>query len=507
MLYIVSFFLLIIMFPKLVIFLGIFQQNHYKVRKYLKNLKKHYLKTYSTYLEYLSLICLSMYYFYNKWYLVILVLFFILGAFMLTEQLIVLPVITSRIKRLLICLTIVGILPYFIYPGHSLLFLLETIFIPFLIIFASIINKPIETLINNKYLNKSSQKLNQIKPFTIGITGSYGKTSTKHYLYQIIKDYYYTYASPNSYNTPMGLSKCINNDLPSLTEVFIAEMGATKKHDIEELVDLVDVKLGIITEIGPQHLETFKTIENILQTKLEIIKSNSLEALIINNDNELLKNYDYPKSLKVITIGINTNAQYQAKNISLTNQGLHFDIYTNGEFFGHINTLILGRHNISNILCALAAAEYLKIPKEHIIKIIKNIEPFKHRLSIERFNHVLVIDDAFNANIVGFKNALEVLKLTNNKKIVITPGIVDAGAKMETLNQEIGSYLVEELDMVYLIQNEASLYIEKYFQKCAFKNYEMVSNFQQAYHQAIKKYQEEVTILIENDLPDNYLRR
>lgn len=507
MLYIVTFFLLIIIFPKLVIFLGIFQQNHYKVRKYLKNLKKHYLKSCSTYLEYLSLICLSMYYFYREWYIIVLVLFFIIGSFMLTEQLIVLPVMTARIKRLLISLTMIGVLPYFIFPYHTLLFLLETISIPFLIILASIVNMPIERYINNRYLNKSRQILSKIKPFTIGITGSYGKTSTKHYLYQIIKDYYYTYVSPKSYNTPMGLSKCINNDLPLLTEVFVAEMGATKKHDIEELVDLVDVNLGIITEIGPQHLESFKTIENVLETKLEILKSNSIEALVINNDNELLRNYAYPKSLKVITIGINTNADYQAKNIILTHQGLFFDIYVNDEFFGNIKTQLLGRHNISNILCVVATCEYLKIPKEHIINSIKKIEPFKHRLSLEKINHILLIDDAFNSNIVGFKNALEVLKLTNYKKIVITPGIVDAGEKMEDLNKEIGSYLVEELDMIYLIQNEASLYIEKYFQGCAFKNYEMVQSFQQAYNQAIKKYKEEVTILIENDLPDNYLRR
>lgn len=507
MLYIVALFLLIIIFPKLVIFLGIFQQNHYNVQKYLKNLKKHYLKTFSTYLEYLSMINLIIYYFHSELYMIVLVLFFILGSFMLTEQLIVLPVMTPRIKRLLVSLTIVGVLPYFIFSYHTLLFLLETILIPFLIILSSIINLPIEKFINNRYLNKSRQKLRKIKPFIIGITGSYGKTSTKHYLYQVIKDYYYTYVSPKSYNTPLGLSKCINDDLPLLTEIFIAEMGATKKHDIEELVDLVDVNLGIITEIGPQHLESFKTIENVLETKLEILKSNSLEVLIINNDNELLRNYVYPKHQKIITIGINSNANYQARNVYLTNQGLMFDIYVNDEFFGNITTQLLGRHNIYNILCVVAASEYLQVPKEQIIRNLKKIEPFKHRLSLEKIGHVLLIDDAFNSNIVGFKNALEVLKLTNNKKIVITPGIVDAGEKMEDLNKEIGSFLVEELDMVYLIQNEASLYIDKYFQECDFKNYEMVKSFQQAYNQAIKKYKEEVTILIENDLPDNYLRR
>lgn len=507
MLLLVNFFILIVIFPRLVIFSGLFQQNHYNFSKYFKNLKRHYFKSFSTYLEYLAIICLINYYIYQKWYLIVLVLFLILGSFMATQQLLILPTITSRFKRLLISITLTGLLPYFIFPYHTVVFLLELVFIPFLIIISALINLPLERTINIYYAKKSKRKLCKIKPYVIGITGSYGKTSTKYFLSQLIKEHYYMYASPKSYNTPMGLSKCINEELPLLTEVFIAEMGATKEGDIKELIDLIEVNLGIITEIGPQHLETFKTIEKVLEAKLEILNSKQIETLIVNFDNEYLRKYQYPSNLEIITIGTTEQALYYGKNIILTKLGLEFDIYFQNNYWGHICTKLLGKHNVTNILCAVAASEHLRVPKQHIIKRIQTLEAFPHRLSLQTNNNILLIDDSFNSNIVGFKNALEVLRLTEGKKLVITPGIVDAGERLENLNMEIARCLVKDIDMVYLVHNASSLYIEQYFNQCGFNNYKVVKSFKVAYEDVKKNYKEEVAVLIENDLPDNYLRR
>lgn len=508
MLYLVVLFLTIIIFPKIVISLGMFQQNHYEVKKYFKNLKKHYLKTISTYLEYVAIIVLIGYYLLPVWYMIVLEIFFILGSFMLTEQLIILPKITKRIKRLVVTLTLLSLIPYFICPFHTLIFLLETVFMPFLVIIASLINYPIEKQVNKYYYQKAKIALSKTHPLIIGITGSYGKTSTKNYLYHLLKDNYLTYPTPASYNTPMGICKCINEEFRPLSEVFVVELGATKEGDITELVDLVDVNIGIITEIGPQHLESFGSIEKVLETKLEILKSKSLEVLVINSDNAYLRNASYPQHLKVITIGIEKDADYVAQNINLTNQGLMFDIYKKGEFLTNIQTKLLGKHNIYNLLLAIAVGEYLDISIADMVKKILSIEPVKHRLSLNQIGHLQIIDDAFNSNVVGFQNALEVLKLANNKKIVITPGIVDLGIEMSKINYEIGNNLITQIDKVYLIDNECAKYIEKCFNDKGFENYEVVKSFNEAYHKATKIYKNEpVSILIENDLPDNYLRR
>ncbi len=507
MTYIVALFLTIIMFPKIFISLGIFQQNQYKTTKYLKNLKKHYLKTPATYLEYLTIIMLICYYIFNWWPLIIFVIISLIVSFMLTESLIIVPTFTRRLERLIISSTLLSSIPYFITTNHALTLLIEIVFYPFLLIIGAVINLPLEKVISAYYLKKAQNKIQKISPYIIGITGSFGKTSTKNILYELLKHKFLTTKTPASYNTPMGLSKCINEQLKELSEVFIVEMGATKTGDIALLTNLTPPKIGIITEVGPQHLETFKSIDNVLKTKLEILNSNKLDILVINNDNEYLRKYNYPKNVCIKTIGIETEAMYRAHNIKLSSGGLRFDVYYKNEFYACFQTKLLAKHNIYNILLSIATADSLKIKKEDIVIGISKLEAIPHRLSLYQENNVTIIDDSFNSNIVGFKNALDTLNLYEGIKVVITPGIIDAGSSLEQINKEVAKSLAEVADYVYLIKNEASLFIEKYFREYDFTRYEVIKNFQSAYHKAKHNVDKNTTILIENDLPDNYLRR
>lgn len=506
MIYIILFFVLINLFPKIIISLGLFQQNGYKVSKYMINLKKHYFKKISSYLEYCSLLMLFFYILNKEWYIGILTMFFLIGSVMLMEPLIIFPKFTNRIKRLLITAVIIS-LPFYLLIPFTIVLLIESILLPWIFILSSLINQPIEKQINKYYLKKSINKLQENKPLIIGITGSFGKTSTKNFLYQLIKTNFYTYVTPKSYNTPMGICKGINEDMQEGIETFICELGATKKGDIKELVSFLDIDIGIITEIGPQHLESFKTIENILQTKLEILESKKIKYLIINNDNDYLRKYQYPNNIEIIRVGINNPSTFEGRNIVLTNNGMSFDIYLLNQFYMRVETCLLGRHNIYNILLSAACCNVLKIPKEEIFKNIKKIKPVEHRLSIKKINNFQIIDDAFNSNYVGFNNALEVLKLSQNKKILITPGLVDLGKETKPLNKKIGKQLTKGIDWIYLIKNEASKYIQDYFIEENFTSYEVTSSFKEALDKAFKKYFEETTILIENDLPDNYIRR
>ncbi|MBQ8292956.1 MAG: hypothetical protein IJX78_04005 [Bacilli bacterium] len=423
---------------------------------------------------------------------------------MLTEQLIITPVFTSKIKRLLFVIIFFSLVPYLFCKHHTLLYLLEIMFLPFIIIACSIICIPLEKIINQYYIHKAKKKLNKIKPIILGITGSYGKTSTKNYIYHLIKQHYFSYMSPLSYNTQMGLARCINEKMPPLTEVFIAEAGASQAKDIEKIVKHFEFNIGIITDIGPQHLETFGNIENVLNTKLEILKSKALEVLIINNDNIYLKKVKYP--VKVIRVGFNKDADYYVDNIEMNENKTVFDVFYKQDYFMHIETSLIGRHNIYNLLFSIASAIYLGVPKDVISNNISKINPVDNRLSLTKTGNIKILNDAFSTNIVGFKNALEVLKGTSSLKVVITPGIVDLGKKLKELNIEISKELITGLDMIYLIDNEASRYIEEYFISQKFLNYKVCKTFKEAYHDALKN-KEEVTILIENDLPDNYLRR
>ena len=507
MIYISLIFLIFILVPKVLVFFTIFQQNGYNPKKYYLNLKKHYLYTLSTYLEYISLIMLISYYINYNWYLMVLEIFFILGSFMLSKQLVLAPVLTKRMVRLFITFCIICIIPYIFFNKHILIFTLETVLIPIIILIASYIILPIEQQIKRYYYQKTKNKLNKYQMINIGITGSFGKTSTKNFLYHLLKEQYYTYKTPKSYNTPMGISKAVNNELPILSDVFIVEMGACNIGDINELVDLVNIDIGVITEIGPQHLETFKTIDNVLKTKLEILNSKNLKTLIINQDNIYLRNTIYPNNLKIIRIGINEEADYMAKNIIMKETYLSFDLYYQKSILTNIKTKLLGQHNIYNLLSAIVVAYTMGVDIENIKNSCFKIEPVLHRLSTLQDGNIKIIDDAFNSNIVGFKNAVDVLKLADTNKIVITPGIVDGGEYLKELNIDAAKKLTE-VDFVLLVDNQASKYIQDYFDDCAFTNYQVVKSFKQAYNIVQKESKsKDITLLIENDLPDNYLRR
>ncbi len=500
----ISAFMLTIAFPQSFINLGIFQQNHYDIKKYLINLKKHYFKTLSTYLEYVVLLFIIIYYFIPKWYIISLILSFLILSFMTTKKLIIVPRVTKRLKRLVFSASLISSIWYFLFPNHLLICMLEIILGPVILIFTTIINWPIELGVNKYYCLKAKKKLRNIHPYVIGITGSYGKTSTKNIIYELLKTKYLALKSPASYNTPAGLCKTINEHLNDLTEVLITELGATKPGDIWELSKLVSPQIGVITEIGPQHLESFKSVENVLKTKLEILKSPNIEMLIINNDNQYLREYRYPSNLEIVTIGIDYPAKYQAKNIQLLATKLCFDIYIDGIFVSNISTSLLAKHNIYNILLGIAVAKKMGI--DEITKVINNLQPTKHRLSIKDVGSNTILDDSFNSNIVGFTNALEVLHLSNKTKVVITPGIVEAGDKMVLINQEIAEKLMK-FEKIFLINNPATKYIKEYFEKKGFVKYEVFSNFALAYQKALEEFPHNTTILIENDLPDNYLRR
>lgn len=507
MMYVVMFFSLFIIIPKTIIFLGIFQQNGYSAKKYLKNLKTHYFKSISTYLEYISLICLISYYINNYWYMIVLVLFFLMGSFMLTKQLVLIPKFTKRLTRLLILFMFLNGIFFILVKYLLLVLVIEIILIPLTILLSSFIILPVENKIIKYYYNKAQNKLLKYSMINIGITGSFGKTSTKNFLYHFIKDKYFTYKTPNSYNTPMGISKVVNNDLQAIHEAFIVEMGACNIGDINELVELVNVDIGIITEIGPQHLETFKSIDNVLKTKLEILNSKNLKTLVINQDNIHLKDVDYPSNIEVIRVGINSKEYYNARNIELSNNYFSFNFCYKEDILTNIKTKLLGYHNIYNLLISITLAYKMGVSLDEIKSKCLTIEPVMHRLSTRVDGNINIIDDSFNSNLVGFKNAVDALMLSDNYKVIITPGIVDGGSYLEELNYEAGS-LVEKLDYVILIDNPASKYIKSYLDQINYTNYVVVNSFKQAYNMVQKESKKrDITLLIENDLPDNYLRR
>lgn len=494
--------------------LTLFQQNHYDKIKFLKNLKSYYLNKVYQFHYYLGFIFLILQLFVKDIYIITLIL--LISSFVYINHYVIKLRITKRIIRLLVTVYLLFLLIIIISFKINLIVYSSILLLPFIIVLANLINMPIENMINKYFVKKAVKKLDNIKPIKCAITGSFGKTSTKNIVKSLICDTYNTYATPYSYNTLMGLSKSINNDLTSSLEIFIMEMGAFVSGEIEEMAKKFRPEIALITEVGMQHMSTFKSIENILDAKFEISKYlTEDDYLILNYENTYIRNYDLSriKTNNIYTYGINYG-KYLAKDIVFDKNVTTFSIYKENELLITLKMKLLGRHNVLNVLSGFVMLEVLKekginIAKDKIKKVVYNMMPSPHRLEYKENNNFYIYDDSYSSNVVGFKNACEVIYSQSGVKVIITPGIVDGGQFDKELNQTIASYITTAFDEVCLIENKSTLYIEQILKEKDIK-YQKFSSFKMAYSYITNKYnntKEIINILIENDLPDCYLER
>lgn len=383
----------------------------------------------------------------------------------------------------------------------------------YVIIFVLWLLKPIEKMIFESYKQKADNKISKMAGLNvIGITGSFGKTSTKMILESILKTTYKGFYTPASFNTPNGIIMTINNEPSIFNDYFICEMGAKRCHEIKELCDIAHPKMGIITSIGKAHLESFKSLDNICNTKFELLESLPSDGVcILNKDDHYMNSYERKNDVKVIWIGIENEADVMAKDITYDENGMTFTVTFSDKFKSiKISTVLLGIKNVYNILQAIALSKYMGVKDNNIVKGVKNIEAINHRLELKKIGDLVILDDAFNSNPEGAKNALDVLSKMKSAKVIITPGMVEMGQEEENLNRAFGSQIASVCDKVYLVGKNHSkpiydgLLDESYDEA----KIEVFDSFEKAYNKAKDDYKnEKVTILIENDLPDSYTEK
>ena len=384
---------------------------------------------------------------------------------------------------------------------------------------ANLLIYPLERTINEMYLLSARRRIKTLQPRVIGITGSYGKTSTKYILHQILSQKFNTLMTPDSYNTPMGICKVIRGELNAEHEIFIVEMGAYKRGDIRELCNLASPEIGILTAVGPQHLERFKSIENIARTKYELIESLPSEGLaVFNCDNEICAGLSDKReqggnpvrryATEPFSVdSVPDKADLTASNIRHTPEGLAFTVHTNVGT-SEIRTRLLGRHNVSNILAAIAVAIECGMTLEEIQKAIVNVEPVPHRLQLTSgVGNVTIIDDSFNSNPVGAKAALEVLtEIGDGKKVLVTPGMVELGEREYEENRRLGEQAAEVCDLVILVGPTRTTPILEGLKAAEYPNQQIivVLNLEEVKQHLATQVQAGDVVLFENDLPDNY---
>lgn len=369
---------------------------------------------------------------------------------------------------------------------------------------------PVEKYINNRYINDARKILRGIPDLrVVGITGSYGKTSTKHYLYRILSEHFETLMTPGSYNTTMGVVRTVREMMKPYTQVFIAEMGAKQPGDIKEICDLVHPQISIVTAVGPQHLETFKSIQRVADTKFEIVDALPPGGIAVIND-------DFPEIAKRRIRGdieverYGQDAAWQFTEVAYRRDGTTFTLHGPGLTPEGLTlkTRLVGECNVSNLAAAVIVALKLGVPVEKIKLAVEQIDQVEHRLSLKRTpGGVTIIDDAFNSNPHGSKMALDVLKaMDSGKRILVTPGMVELGQQQYELNKEFGRLAATSADVVIIVNELNRRAISEGLEEGNMPQAQIhpVANFKEAQALLQTIIQPGDTVLYENDLPDTF---
>lgn len=439
-------------------------------------------------------------------------------------------VYTARVKRLILTDSILVILllvltGVFLGVGRiaGAFAILTTLQIIALVI-VNWINRPVEGMINQHYINDAKKKLRSVPDLTvIGVTGSYGKTSVKYYLDTLLKEHFEVLITPESYNTPMGVVKTIRSSLKPSHQIFICEMGARHVGDIKEICDIVHPEHGIITSVGPQHLETFFNMDNIVNTKFELADAlPEVGLLFLNGDNEYIRNHSGKYKNKIFyTTGEWAKARelesqieegevpryYQTGDVKLSRTGTEFTVTAPDGEKETFQMRLLGEHNVINVAGAVAVANTLGIPLKQLKVPVRRIQPVAHRMQLLERGNFTIIDDAFNSNPVGSRAAVETLKQFEGVRILITPGMVELGEKEEEYNYKFGTYAADCCDYILLVGEKHTAPIHKGVlesgfsqERCrVFEKLEDALSFAYSIKAEGHKF-----ILLENDLPDNY---
>ncbi len=378
-----------------------------------------------------------------------------------------------------------------------------------IIMAANLLLKPVESLITRHYYNDARKRLQSMPDLKIiGITGSYGKTSTKHYLHRILSEQFDTLMTPGSFNTTLGVVRTVREYLKPYNEIFIVEMGAKSRGDVKEICDLVKPTMAIITAVGPQHLESFKSIKNVQRAKFELADALPADGLaVINNDFEMIACREVSNTGCARYSANNVdNSDYKATNIVYSAEGTTFTVESADGWTINIATRLMGECNVSDLLAAIIVAHKLRVSDAKIASAIAAIEPVEHRLSVKRTpGGITILDDAFNSNPVGSRMALEVLgSMKEGKRIVITPGMIELGEQQYELNHALGQTIALHTDVAIVVGQYNRQAICEGISDNYAGQLHIVDSFNEAQAILASIAQKGDTVLYENDLPDTF---
>ncbi|QQG40458.1 MAG: UDP-N-acetylmuramoyl-tripeptide--D-alanyl-D-alanine ligase [Candidatus Levyibacteriota bacterium] len=368
------------------------------------------------------------------------------------------PVFTPKAFVIFLLSIIVASVFFFLpFLEESLWFLILDRIVPiFVALFIFFFSFPTE-LYRDFQIGKAEEKIRRNKKLlTIGITGSYGKSSTKEYVAQILRKKFRVLKTKGTNNTAIGVANTILAGLQQATEIFVVEMGAYKRGEIAQICRIVHPKIGILTAVNKQHVSLFGSLENTIATKYELIDSLPNNGLAIfngnniNTDNLYLKT-DKRKVLYVCEKSVK-NAQIVATNVQVKKTSVSFTIVYRKKKI-RLQAPVIGSHTVENILPAIYLGLYLHMKDEEIRDAVSSFTPPQHTMTRHELGGVSLIDDTFNANPQSVLAALLYMSIYTEKKILVMQPMIELGKDAHLEHKRIGKAVADVCDYLLLTNN------------------------------------------------------
>lgn len=372
--------------------------------------------------------------------------------------------------------------------------------------------QPVETYIQEGFKRQARRRLRERPDLTVvGVTGSYGKTSTKFILAELLRQKYNVYATPSSYNTPMGMCLAINEHLKPEHQVLVLEYGIRYPGDMDELCDIAEPDVSVVTTIGVAHLDTMGSQDAITEEKGQLVERTAADGpTVLNADDDRVRSMTDRADGTVWTVSVEgqSDAHLTAHDVQYDTSGTSFTIRDDTGAEASFQTRLLGAHNVLNVLLGVAVGRSMGLRLRQMAHAARRIDPIEHRLQLRHEGALTVIDDAFNSNPVGARNAVEILgEMSGGRRAIVTPGMVEMGERQWEENKTLGTHIARhDIDWAVLVGEEQTAAIRDGLAEAGYPSDRVVvvSSLFEAREWISSHLRADDVVLYENDLPDQY---
>ena len=425
-------------------------------------------------------------------------------------------VMTQRAKRTLagasIAAALVG-LAISTWSDSVWIWIVGVQIVPFSLVVSNLVLTPYENRVQRQFWQEARSKLEEIRPITIGITGSYGKTSVKHILAHILETQAPTLATPGSVNTAMGIARIVREQLGPHHRFFVCEMGAYGPGSISRLTRLARPKLAIITAVGHAHYERFKTLETVARAKLELADAVvQVDGKVIVAEGVLeqpaAREFASHHERSVVVVGAGSACALRIRNVRQQRDGIELDVTWRGESYA-LRAPLFGEHQAINMALAFAAACELGMEPGLAVIAVASVPQISHRLEVKQQPRgSILVDDAYNSNPVGFSSALRILDLLRGdggRRILVTPGMVELGSAHDEEHSKIGALAASHVDVLLPVLPDRIVSLTTAYREGNPQGTIIpFPSFAEAQVWLMANLRPGDVVLVENDLPDLY---